>query len=830
MGARFQFNLPEQGLGASLRDVSLATRRNIVAASRLTDGKRAPAVAGTYTVEEALDLLLAGSGLHVEAVGDTLIIRPGPRRREGATISDAAEDGTDIVVTGTRIRGAPIASPVIALGREEIRKSGQTTVADAVRSIPQSFAGGQNPGIGTNVPATSGVDVGGGSSANLRGLGSDATLTLLNGHRLAYSSSRQSVDVSAIPLRAVDRIEVVADGASALYGSDAVGGVVNILLRRDFEGVETGALLGGSTDGGNFTQQYGAIAGTRWNDGGIYAAYEFGRNTAITAEDRSYARTRSPGLTLYPELKRHNALASGHQNITDALSFEVDALYNKRWSSSVFPLNAAGDLNVSRGQTDSAAEAYAILPTLRLSVDDWRFFLSGSYGHDRVDYGVTLFFGPASLSGGAGHYTNATKTVEIGGDGTLFRLPAGAVKVALGAGYRRNEFASYKGTGSFQNVERAQDSRFAYGEINVPLIAPEQGIALAHRLSASAALRYENYPGVDEVVTPKLGLIYAPSPDLDLKASWGRSFRAPTLLQQYQPNSVTLDQARFYGGAGFPAGATILFLQGGNPALKPERATTWSATLALHPRGLEGFRAELGYFSIRYRDRIVFPIPLASVALSNPVYHDYVVLTPTAAQQAAAIASAGTFVNASGAPYDPAATVAIINNNNVNAGRQSIHGVDALLSYRTPLGSGALTATLNGTYLDSKQQLSENQAFQPLAGTLFNPPHVRARGGLSWDGGPVTLTATANYTGPVRDTRSAPNPLVDSMTTLDVSVFYRPEWKGWLDGLEFSLTALNLLNAKPAPIATSVFTDTPYDSTNYSPVGRFVSFGVTKRW
>src|SRR3546814_7754995 len=103
--------------------------------------------------------------------------------------------------------------------------SGQTSLGEVVRSIPQSFGGGQQPGIGFNVPGANGVNVGGGSSINLRGLGSDATLTLLNGHRLSYSSSRQSVDVSAITLSAVDRLEIVPDGASAIYGSDAVAGI-----------------------------------------------------------------------------------------------------------------------------------------------------------------------------------------------------------------------------------------------------------------------------------------------------------------------------------------------------------------------------------------------------------------------------------------------------------------------------------------------------------------------------------------------------------------------------------------------------------------------------
>src|SRR3546814_1212331 len=84
------------------------------------------------------------------------------------------------------------------------------------------------------------------STLNLRGLGPDATLTLINGHRIAYDGAFQGVDISAIPLAALDRLEIVADGASALYGSDAVGGVANIILRRDFDGIWSSARISGT--------------------------------------------------------------------------------------------------------------------------------------------------------------------------------------------------------------------------------------------------------------------------------------------------------------------------------------------------------------------------------------------------------------------------------------------------------------------------------------------------------------------------------------------------------------------------------------------------------
>src|SRR3546814_4104538 len=88
----------------------------------------------------------------------------------------------------------------------------------------------------------------GGSALNLRGLGPDASLTLLNGHRMSYGGFSQAIDISAIPVEAVDRVEIVADGASAIYGSDAVGCVANVILKRDFDGVVLGVRYGRSEE------------------------------------------------------------------------------------------------------------------------------------------------------------------------------------------------------------------------------------------------------------------------------------------------------------------------------------------------------------------------------------------------------------------------------------------------------------------------------------------------------------------------------------------------------------------------------------------------------
>jgi hypothetical protein len=126
---------------------------------------------------------------------------------------------------------------------------------------------------------------------NLRGLGADSTLVLVNGRRLAGTGLKGDfADVSALPTAAVERVDVLLDGASALYGSDAVGGVVNIILRRDFEGQET-RLRAAAAKGGAEDLIVAHTAGRRWSTGGVVLSLEHGDQNALNAEDRAYTST-----------------------------------------------------------------------------------------------------------------------------------------------------------------------------------------------------------------------------------------------------------------------------------------------------------------------------------------------------------------------------------------------------------------------------------------------------------------------------------------------------------------------------------------------------------
>ncbi|WP_207080823.1 TonB-dependent siderophore receptor [Novosphingobium sp. KA1] len=776
-------------------------------------------VDGNLTFEEAVSTALSGTGLKFSPSAGGVIVS---KRSE----NDGDEGG--IVVTGSRIRGAPVTSVQLTYGREEMRNAGQASAADVIRAIPQNFSGGQNPGVGANVTGGKSVDMGGGSSINLRGLGSDATLTLLDGRRLSFDAAIQSVDVSAIPFGAIERLDVVPDGSSALFGSDAVAGVANIILRRNFDGLETTVRIGSSTDGGNFQQQYGATLGQVWSSGSAMISAEYGSNSGIWSSQRTYLQSRSPGLEVYPALRHHNAAITVRQELAPGLTFDLDGIYNKRRREQTMPLNAAGNLSVSRYDLLQKTEFWAVAPSLRLELPaDWEISLAGSYGWNKVYYEGTFTYGTVASSAGYGFYRNETGNIELSGNGKIVELPAGAVKIALGGGFRQDKFLRNTFRGLTEHVDETRDSYYAFGELSVPVIAPDQQSALGKSLDLSLAARYEHYSSVGSVTTPKLGLIYAPLSDVTLKASWGKSFRAPTFYEQYMPMPGYLYNATTYGGTS----GTVIYVVGGNPDLKPERSTNWSATLALHPAALDGAELEVSYFNIRYRNRIVTPMAYPRQALTNPAYADYVTLNPDEATQSSVIDRMVTFTNYSSGAYDPANVVAIIDNSNINAGRQNIYGIDVLGRYAFDLADGRVSAAINGSYLHSEQQNQAGQAFTQLAGTLFNPPHFRGRGELGWAKGGVTLTAAVNYIGSVEDRRTATPAKVASMVPVDFTIRYRiGEERGLLAGIDVIFSLQNAFNDKPDTIATSAYTDTPYDSTNYSPFGRVVSLSVTKKW
>ncbi len=303
---RVQFDIAAQPLSGALSEFARQARVNALYFSDDLRGLSSPPLRGSFTRQQALDLLLERSGYNGRISGGNLILvqEPSSRPQRQSAASGAGEtDGVaqvlrqgadseadaseEIVVTGTRIRGAvPAGANLLSLDRADIEESGRTNVQDLLQTLPQVFPGSQGEltQLNSTVP---GNNIALGSTVDLRGLGSDATLTLVNGRRLAPAGLGNFVDISAIPLAAIERVEVLADGASATYGSDAVGGVVNVLLRRNLEHPETSARYS-AADGMNEIG-FSHVLGADWSQGSLIAGYEYRHRDALAASDRDYA-------------------------------------------------------------------------------------------------------------------------------------------------------------------------------------------------------------------------------------------------------------------------------------------------------------------------------------------------------------------------------------------------------------------------------------------------------------------------------------------------------------------------------------------------------------
>lgn len=318
-----QFDLPSQSLGDSLRQVALQTGRPVVAPTDLVAGTVAPALKGRYLPEQVIELLLRGTGLRIVKVGEALVVQSERERSAGEAAPDRQNN---IVVTGTQIRGSgPVGVPVVRMDRTDIALGGFATTQQIVQSIPQNFSGGANEGTTGLITAAGNGNTGRGAGVNLRGLGQMSTLILINGDRPPLGGSGGTfADISIIPASVIQRIEIVPDGSSAIYGSDAVAGVVNVVTRDNFHGAETNFRIG-TADGVSQEYQFSQLVGRRWGTGHVVIAYEFYKRDRLAAADRPYA---TDDLRRYGGTDRRTNYASPGTIFAGGRSFAIPAGQN----------------------------------------------------------------------------------------------------------------------------------------------------------------------------------------------------------------------------------------------------------------------------------------------------------------------------------------------------------------------------------------------------------------------------------------------------------------------------------------------------------------------
>lgn len=218
------------------------------------------------------------------AVGSTALAGAAAAQEASPTPAKEATTLDRIEVTGSRIRQVDLetAQPVLAITRADIEKQGFQSVAEILQNISATGA----PTISRAQPLLAGENVGG-QFISMRNLGASRTLILVNGKRLGISTSGLQ-DVSLIPTSAVERIEVLKDGASSIYGSDAIAGVVNIITRTNFEGATANAYYGQYGQGDGATTRADFVLGFTGDRGSLTAAVEYRKEDEVFARDREF--------------------------------------------------------------------------------------------------------------------------------------------------------------------------------------------------------------------------------------------------------------------------------------------------------------------------------------------------------------------------------------------------------------------------------------------------------------------------------------------------------------------------------------------------------------
>jgi outer membrane receptor for ferrienterochelin and colicin len=212
----------------------------------------------------------------------------------------AQEPPAEVIVTGSRIARPSdfeSPSPVITVDHDAIEKSGYSNLQQLMDRVPANGNGAFST-RGNNQDSTAN----GAASISLRGLGADATLVLVNGRRVAISPFAESVttnfvDINSLPVAAIERVEVLKDGSSAVYGSDAVAGVVNVILRKDFTGFETSVGYGNVTSGPYDEKTASAIWGTGGDDSNVTLIFDYFKNSTLANVDRASWSLATPNQT-----------------------------------------------------------------------------------------------------------------------------------------------------------------------------------------------------------------------------------------------------------------------------------------------------------------------------------------------------------------------------------------------------------------------------------------------------------------------------------------------------------------------------------------------------
>lgn len=471
---------------------------------------------------------------------------------------------------------------------------------------------------------------------------------------------------------------------------------------------------------------------------------------------------------------------------------------------------------------------------------------------------------------------NIINQFRVGMDGELFQLPAGAVRVAVGAEYQTQVLdttvdrpnntgpSSTQSTSIFYPLSR--DIQSAYGEVLVPIISPDAEIPLVYSVDLNISGRYDRYSDFGDTFNPKFAVNWEMFPGLRLRGNWSRSFVAPSLRSIGDPekdglynNSTTSSSSTtaLVPIAAFPDVALIPGIQcadgycqiggniqgiavhTGNPNLEPQRGETWSVGFDFAPEFATGLRLSATLFNNRLKGAI--GSHQLSTAFSTEALYHTVTFYPNGATPAQLAAAIGNTPLVSALP--PTVYYAF-DRRALNLINLDVQGLDLMVSYRFDLGSaGALTVGASGTEFLRFDQDFGGEVFsvnnQTGYNTVFPSIKRQARANISWEYNDFAATLFANHVGsyrnwsnstviPITTERGVPTgggDPVKANTTFDAHLSYTLGGER-LAGSQIYLDVNNIFDRDP-PFYNSA---AGYDPYGANPMGRVVSVGLRARF
>jgi iron complex outermembrane receptor protein len=571
-----------------------------------------------------------------------------------ASTDTSTEGGLEeVIVTGTRQAGVSAAespAPIQIISSEELVSSGKPDIMSALSNLVPSFV---MQAFGSDMENQT-------IQAKLRGLSPNHVLILINGkrrHTTANLAVDQSpfeggagADLSFIPLAAIDHVEVLTEGAAAQYGTDAIAGVINIILKKNSSGGSATGLYGGYFDGGGDTSDVSANAGFAPMDDAYFnvtgEVHNHGHSYRGDIDPRvvdpanidTYPDSNELSLSGYPYLNKIQGDAEAHLKLVsynagfdlhNGVEFYSFGTYGYKEANSYEnyrPPTKAEYTDPTTGVV-SYADPYGYNPQEQLIEEDyqltagfkgviaeWNWDLASEFGEDHeivntIDSANNDLYNatgatPINFHDGNFITTQATTTLDLNRDFDVGL--AGPLNVAFGGEFRHETYQiisgdlasyTYSGAASFEGYSPLNDSD--HGRTNEAVYV-DLATKPIEGLRVDAAGRYEHYSDFGNATVGKLTARYDFAPEYAVRGTISTGFRAPTLAEEYY-NGINVGPNSAYGQlAPNGPGAGVLGLGGG---LKPEKSDNYSVGFIFRP--MPSLAMTLDVYDIEVRNRIV---------------------------------------------------------------------------------------------------------------------------------------------------------------------------------------------------------------------------------